>query len=302
MSEGFKESNSIPRGLKENGIEGVLKGLQGKTLTKKSIFDILLGINVNELPASKVITQESEPVKKAVKEKKKREKHNKQEELSKFFDLITNTIVNPKVQEQEQEQKEKEKEDKYISDIESTYPCIELDVDTLFEPDSIPKTIIIPVPIPEHKPILDSESDSDEEVEEKQEDIYDDISVILYPMGIKRPIVTKPKEPVELICKACKKTFTVESSLKRHYKRYPECLDFMALPNSTNNVNIERGLHFIIDELLCKATCLNGEKVCRWCKTKYMNIGNLHKHLNTSKVCNNLAFQELKRLILNLEV
>jgi hypothetical protein len=293
MSRVLKEPDPTIGELKETSIEGVLKGLQGKTLTKKSIFDLLLGININELSNTKVINQDAdiktnknelEPIKKQVKGKKKREKKNKQEELSKFFDSIANSICIPKAQEQLQKE----------ADIETIYPNVEWELDTIIQPTNIyAKTIIIPVNV--------EDSDSDLELEQSRE-IYDDISVILYPMGIKRPINIKPKEPIELKCKACKKTFTVESSLKRHYKRYPECLDFLALPSSADNVKLERGIHFIVDDLLNEAICLNGEKVCKWCKTKYKNIGNLHKHLTTSKVCNKMAFQDFKKLVLSLEV
>jgi hypothetical protein len=296
MDRGFKESTTATGVLKENSIEGVLKGLQGKTLSKKSIFDLLLGININELPNTTVTLQEidaktskkeSKSVNKPVKEKKKKEKKNKQDELGRFFDSIVNNINTPVIQKQEVQP--------IISEPEPLLSDVKLEFESEIEPIILPEIVNIPINVLKQNKNEEEKDDSDK----------DDISVILYPIGIKRPNYTKPKdpkEPVEIKCKACKKTFTAESSLRRHYRRYPVCLDFMALPESVNNVKIDRGLHYILDELLSKSVSLNGAKECRWCKTTFTTIGNLHKHLNNSKVCNKMSIQEFKKLFLGLEV
>jgi hypothetical protein len=299
MDMGFKEPNIALGELKENSIEGVLKELQGKTLSKKSIFDLLLGIDVSKLPTSNDIPKETEPIKKHVKGNKRKGKKSKQDELSNFFDLITNNILLPKPQEEKQEpitiisEIKLEIEDKPIILPE----VVNIPIDTILKTNEDEYTD------KDKDEAIDTDIDTDNDTDNE---IKDNISVILYPLGIKRPISSKPKEPkepVEIKCKACKKTFTAESSLRRHYKRYPVCLDFMALPESVaNNTKMDRGLHYILDELLSKSVCLNGEKECRWCKTTFTTIGNLHKHLNNSKVCNKMAIQEFKKLFLSLEV
>jgi hypothetical protein len=306
MSEGFKETNAATGELKENSIEGVLKGLQGKTLTKKSIFYLLLGINISELPITNVPLQEMDTKankkenktnNKPVKGKKKKEKKNKQDELGKFFDSLVNTINIQTVKKQEPQT--------IIPEVKPLLSDIKLEVETEVEAIILPEIVDIPINILNQNK---EHSDNDLDKESDEDSDKDDISVIIYPLGIKIPNNTKPKEPkepkepVEIKCKACKKTFTAESSLRRHYKRFQVCLDFMALPESAVNNKIDRGLHYILDELLSKSVSLNGEKECRWCKTTFTTIGNLHKHLNTSKVCNKMAIQEFKKLFLSLEV
>jgi len=279
MDRGLKEPNTTKGG----DIEGVLKGLHGKTLTKKSIFDLLLGINLDGLSASKEVTtqkkEEVHDIKPAKREKekdKKRKKKNKQEELSRVFDLVTAQITPSDIQEHK----------------------LETNSTSLVELEYISETIPESISDVKLGPIVETIDISKSRPEEQEEEI----SVVLYPIGNKKPNNTKPTEPIEIKCKACKKTFTAEGSLRRHHRRFPVCVDFMALPESADNVKIDRGLHYILDELLSKSVSLNGVKECRWCKTTFTNIGNLHKHLNTSKVCNKMSIQEFKRLFLSLEV
>lgn len=56
--------DAVFKGPKETGLEGVLKGLQGKSLTKKKIFDFLADINIEDLYGKKenIIYGETKPV------------------------------------------------------------------------------------------------------------------------------------------------------------------------------------------------------------------------------------------------
>jgi hypothetical protein len=73
--------DEVLRAPKETGLEGVLKGLQGKTLTKKKIFDFLADINIEDLYGKKenIIYGETKPV-----ETVKAEELKKDEPLQEF--------------------------------------------------------------------------------------------------------------------------------------------------------------------------------------------------------------------------
>jgi len=104
--------------------------------------------------------------------------------------------------------------------------------------------------------------------------------------------VTKP----DIKCAACTKTFATDSSLKRHHKRNPVCLKWISLPENREVTNLAQGLHLIVDDILKKAMSGNYYLECQYCKSKFTNTGNHHKHFNTATVCNRLAFQEFKKI------
>jgi DNA-directed RNA polymerase subunit RPC12/RpoP len=110
----------------------------------------------------------------------------------------------------------------------------------------------------------------------------------------------KEEAPKEYKCQACMKLFTTDSSLKRHHDRSPVCVDWISIPEKTDVVQLTKGLHLIIDELLEKSICNNGELECKYCKSKFINKGNHHKHFNSATVCNRLAYKEFKNLFNNL--
>jgi len=135
------------------------------------------------------------------------------------------------------------------------------------------------------------------------EDLYGKKNNVIEPAAISE-IITKPvtieKKVEEIKCAACKKTFTTEGSLKRHHVRNPVCVNWISLPEKTESVQPTKGIHLIINDILEKAISVNSELQCKFCKTKFTNTGNHHKHFNTSTVCNQLAFQEFKKLFSNL--
>lgn len=108
----------------------------------------------------------------------------------------------------------------------------------------------------------------------------------------------------EIKCLACSRTFTVENSLKRHYKRSLECVKWIEASEKNKEekkpVELKKGLHRIVNELLDKAICGENNLKCMWCETEFTTTGNLNKHLNTSTVCNRMSYQEFKKLLDNL--
>jgi hypothetical protein len=107
------------------------------------------------------------------------------------------------------------------------------------------------------------------------------------------------KKP-EIKCGACSRTFTVENSLKRHYKRNPVCVKWIETADKSdrkNTLELKKGLHLLIIDVLDKAICGENHLTCMWCETKFTSTGNLNKHLNTSTVCNRMAYHEFKRLL-----
>jgi hypothetical protein len=107
----------------------------------------------------------------------------------------------------------------------------------------------------------------------------------------------------EIKCGACSKTFTVENSLKRHYKRNPACVKWIETSDKSKEekpVELKKGLHRIVNELLEKAICGENNLKCMWCETEFVSTGNLNKHLSTSTVCNRMSYNEFKRLLENL--
>jgi hypothetical protein len=100
----------------------------------------------------------------------------------------------------------------------------------------------------------------------------------------------------EIKCEACMKTFSTNGSLKRHQDRNKVCVDWINIYKNVHNVQLTKGIHIIIEELLDKSLGDNDELECKYCKTRFTTKGNHHKHFNTATVCNRLAYQEFKKL------
>jgi hypothetical protein len=144
----------------------------------------------------------------------------------------------------------------------------------------------------------------------------------------KKPLNTELPKPVSnnsgIKCPSCSRTFTVENSRRRHYKRFPDCAQWIKdHPEALIEEKIEKpvkerkvrakkvkenkivedgtlkiGLHLLIVDILEKSVgCDDDKKKCRWCDTKFVNMGNINKHLNNSSKCNKMAFEEFKKHI-----
>jgi hypothetical protein len=103
----------------------------------------------------------------------------------------------------------------------------------------------------------------------------------------------------EFKCYGCTKSFATKSSLKRHIERYQLCKDWNENQKETQ-IDLSTGIHLIINDLLEKSIGISGQHECKFCKAKFITKGNHHKHLNTSTICNRLAFLEFKKLINSL--
>ncbi len=117
---------------------------------------------------------------------------------------------------------------------------------------------------------------------------------------VKTKVEKKVEEKIHIKCTACMKTFATDGSLKRHHERSPVCVNWISLPEKKETVQLTRGLHLIVDDLLEKSMSLDGKLECKFCKSKFINTGNHHKHFNTATICNQLAYQEFKKLFNSL--
>jgi hypothetical protein len=112
--------------------------------------------------------------------------------------------------------------------------------------------------------------------------------------------VVEEKKPSDIKCQACLKTFSVISSLKRHQENNKACMNWISLPEKAETIKLEKGIHLIIDDLLQKSISANGALECKFCKSKFINTGNLHKHFNSATTCNRLAYEEFKKMFNSL--
>ncbi len=123
--------------------------------------------------------------------------------------------------------------------------------------------------------------------------------IVENPLGILEDGAGEQKEPVPIKCEACSRTFTATTSLTRHYKRYPACVNLrkQTLGDTQLNLPQGQGLHLFIDDLLTKVITGDTEFECKFCKKKQTTTSNLHRHFNTATACNRLAFLEFRELI-----
>ena len=62
---------------------------------------------------------------------------------------------------------------------------------------------------------------------------------------------------------------------------------------------LQKGIHVIVDELLETAITDTNKLECKFCKYIFSTKGNLHKHFNTSVLCNNMAYDAFKKVVIN---
>ena len=139
----------------------------------------------------------------------------------------------------------------------------------------------------------------DEKVEniEKIEDKIDEKNV----EKEKIEIVGKIEGNVEIKCEACTKTFINNILLKKHHEKNQACVKWISFPQKSDT-HLKKGLHLIIDDLLKCSISIDGKLECKHCSSTFTNNGNLHKHFNTSTVCNRLAYQEFKSSFNSLDI
>lgn len=194
-------------------MEEVLKGLEGKSLTKKKLFDFLADINLDSLKIPVLHKVEKEKIDEKKVEKVEKIEDNKIEKIE------------------------------IVRKIEDT-------------------------------------------IEKKIEKIE---------------IVGKIEDNVEIKCEACTKTFINNILLKKHHERNQACVKWISFPQKSDT-HLKKGLHLIIDDLLKCSISIDGKLECKHCSSTFTNNGNLHKHFNTSTVCNRLAYQEFKSSFNSLDI
>ena len=151
-------------------------------------------------------------------------------------------------------------------------------------------------------PVLHKVEKIDEKVKivEKIEDKIDEKKVENVEKE-KIEIVGKIEDNVEIKCEACTKTFINNILLKKHHEKNQACVKWMSLPKKSGT-HLKKGLHLIIDDLLKCSISIDGKLECKHCSSTFTNNGNLHKHFNTSTVCNRLAYQEFKSSFNSLDI
>ena len=115
------------------------------------------------------------------------------------------------------------------------------------------------------------------------------------PTAVQQP--TGLQQPIDFRCDACTKTFVTDVSLKQHIDKSTACKSWLNHPQKDTIIKLSKGIHLVIDDLLNEAISDNGALECKFCKCKFSNKGNHHKHYNSSAVCNNMAYDEFKKLI-----
>ena len=107
------------------------------------------------------------------------------------------------------------------------------------------------------------------------------------------------KEQLEFKCNACMKVFVKEKYFNNHINKNIVCKNWIENSQSTSITHITKGIHLLISDLLDLAITDNGKIACNFCKSTFSTRGNHHKHYITSTVCNNLAYAEFKKLVIN---
>lgn len=90
-------------------------------------------------------------------------------------------------------------------------------------------------------------------------------------------------------CVACGKTFTANSSLKRHHERSNICSTWIETKKE-----VKTPFEPFFSSILVKLDNAMTEdgKSCKYCKRAFSTVGNLHRHFGPSNpVCNRLAYE-----------
>ena len=113
----------------------------------------------------------------------------------------------------------------------------------------------------------------------------------------------KPKEILKEIPKEKPLIEELPKETKRRGRKPKEKSIIEELPNDIKHdtIKLNKGIHLIINECLEKAITDTNNLQCKFCKYTFSIKGNLHKHYNTSILCNSMAYEEFKNLINNLD-
>lgn len=139
--------------------------------------------------------------------------------------------------------------------------------------------------------------------EQKNEfdEVYAQIVRIIAIKTHLEPRVLLPAPPLPsmrtLRCEACCKSFSTKSSYVRHQQASEICKTWCALPEEQQHPAVEIPIHEMVNEMLERAITGDKALTCKFCSTTFYNRGNHHKHYQSAKTCNRMAYAEFKRII-----
>lgn len=112
--------------------------------------------------------------------------------------------------------------------------------------------------------------------------------------------LVKPDEILLWKCQACRRKFASKQSLERHHERFQLCKNWTGGDEAAPIVPV----HKWISDLLEKTVSIedeNNDIFCKFCKSRFSNTGNLHKHFNSAIMCNRLAYAAVKEAFRQLD-
>jgi hypothetical protein len=115
----------------------------------------------------------------------------------------------------------------------------------------------------------------------------------------KRRLVIVEEDPA-ITCEACHKVFSSTLNRCRHMITSDACKKWLALPETDKNRPLMPPIHELVDTWLHDAISRPSDNLCQFCTTIFSNKGNLHKHYQTSTVCNRLAYLSFMKLMSSL--
>jgi len=132
--------------------------------------------------------------------------------------------------------------------------------------------------------IIDDEDEEDEEDDEEDK---------IEELHVAEPAESKDRRVLQ--CKSCLKVCPSEGSLIVHYDKSLPCRTWVYLPEQEKTPPPTKPIHMYMDEFLHDVITGPIENQCIFCKTRFKNTGNHHKHYYNSVACNRLAFYEFKK-------
>jgi len=104
-------------------------------------------------------------------------------------------------------------------------------------------------------------------------------------------------EQPDTICKACNKSFSRDTFLKRHLKKYPVCAEWIQTMQKKHTILPKKGIHRLVEEYLHTITAGDVPFQCTFCKLVCTNRNAFHKHFHSFIACNRMALAEFVKQI-----
>jgi hypothetical protein len=113
----------------------------------------------------------------------------------------------------------------------------------------------------------------------------------------RRLVIMEEESEPAITCEACHKVFSSTLNRCRHMITSDACKKWLALPENDKNRPLMPPIHELVDKWLHDAISRPADNLCQFCTTIFSNKGNLHKHYQTSTVCNRLAYLSFMKLM-----